>query len=364
MEDKIKRFEDVIIQIATPYSKGTGFYLKGYNLIVTNAHVVRDNREVIIGGNNFEKTLSKVIYTDEKYDIALLEAPKDNDMPLVMLDKDSLRTIGEGVVAVGHPFGMKYSFTSGIISNTRHIQNDIPYIQHDAALNPGNSGGPLISSGGNVIGVNTFIMRDSDNIGFSLPANYLYETLEEFKKSGKGEGARCSSCLNIVYEDTVEKNYCGHCGARVMLPSHVDEYEAVGIAKTIENIIEKLGYQVGLSRIGPKNWEVQQGSAKINIRYYDKTGTIVEKTGLIIGDAYLCNLPKHDIKPLYEFLLRQNYNLDSLTFSLKENDIVLSLIIYDRYLNEDTGIKLFNRLFEKADFFDDILIDKYGATSM
>ena len=80
-----------------------------------------------------------------------------------------------------------------------------------------------------------------------------------------------------------------------------------------------------------------------------------------MGDASLCSLPKENINPLYEYLLKQNYEIEGLTFSIKENDIVLSLLIYDRYLNMDTGMKLFKYLFEKADYYDNILVDKYGA---
>ena len=126
------------------------------------------------------------------------------------------------------------------------------------------------------------------------------------------------------------------------------------MVKTIEEMLGQSGHNVQLSRRGPNNWEITQGSAKINISYY-------EKTGLITGDAYLCLLPKSNIKPLYEYLLRQNYVMDGMTFSIKDQDIILSLLIYDRYLNADTGMELFNHLFEKADHYDNILVEEYGA---
>ena len=85
MKESINRYRDILIQIATPYSTGTGFYLKEFDIIVTNEHVIRDNREVIIGGKGFSKRLAKVIYTDLKYDLAFLEAPQDIDMPLSLI---------------------------------------------------------------------------------------------------------------------------------------------------------------------------------------------------------------------------------------------------------------------------------------
>jgi serine protease Do len=80
-----------------------------------------------------------------------------------------------------------------------------------------------------------------------------------------------------------------------------------------------------------------------------------------MGDAYLCALPKTDIKPIYEFLLRENYETEGLSFSIKDQDVVLSLLIFDRYLNLSTGMKLFRHLFERADYYDNVLVEKYGA---
>lgn len=354
MKEVIDLYRDIVIEIATPYSTGTGFFLKDANLIVTNEHVIRDNREVVVHGQLVPKQLVPVIFTDPKYDLAFLKAPEGKDMPAVkLLSEKSLRE-GDTVIAVGYPFGLKYTATQGIVSNTRHEMNDLLYIQHDAALNPGNSGGPLIDLRGNVVGVNTFIIRDGNSIGFSLPSYYLEDAIREFLAANGQIGARCFSCLNLVFASSIEGQYCPHCGAKVELPDQVEEYEPAGVPKTIEDILNQTGHQVELSRRGPNNWEIQQGSARISISYY-------EKTGLLTGDAYLCTLPKENIKSLYEFLLRQNYEIEGLNFSIKDQDIILSLLIYDRYLNVETGMKLFQHLFQKSDFYDNILVEQYGA---
>lgn len=354
MRTVIDQFRGVIIQIATPYSTGTGFYLRDANLIVTNDHVVQDNRQVVIDGHLIDKQLVEVIYSDPKHDLAFLEAPTQMDLPEVTLGTNKLLSEGDQVIALGHPFGFKYTSTQGIISNAAHEINDINYYLIDAALNPGNSGGPLLNREGNVIGVNTFIVKDGNNIGFSLPVNYLVEAISEFDKAGRKTGVRCSSCQNLVNEDNIDGKYCPFCGSKVKLPSQVEDYEPIGVAQTIEKMLEKAGHDVQLSRRGPNNWEIRQGSARISIAYY-------EKNGLIMGDAYLCTLPKREIGPLYEYLLRQNYEVESLTFSVKEQDVILSLLIYDRYLNVETGLKLFTHLFEKADYYDNILVEMYGA---
>lgn len=359
MQDIIELYKNVVIQIATPHSTGTGFFLKSDNIIVTNEHVVRGNREVVIDGDFLNRQTAQVIYTDPQYDLAFIAVPKtEKDAPQINLGSSADIVDGDAVVAIGHPMGLKYSFTQGIVSNAQRLMevNNLKYIQTDAAINPGNSGGPLIDKKGNIIGINTSVYQNTNNIGFALQVDYLVKTIQDFKDGNNEVSTRCISCSNLVFESEQEGKYCPHCGAKIELPSQAEVYEPSGISKTIEELLEKTGHNVSLSRIGPNNWEVQHGSAKVYISYH-------EKTGLIEGDAYLCLLPKKKIKPLYEYLLRQNYEVNGLTLSVnpKGRDIILSLMIYDRYFNMDTGLKLFQHLFERADYYDNILVEQYGG---
>jgi len=349
-------FRDLVIQIATPYSTGTGFILKDEGIIITNEHVIRDNKKVVVKGSTFEKALANVIYADPKFDLAFLSI---EDFPeikhnITFTNNFSL-TEGDKVIAVGHPFGLKYTATEGIVSNLRHEEDGINYIQHDAALNPGNSGGPLLSSEGKVVGVNTFIIKDGNNIGFSLPIKYVMDTLEIFSSKGKKEAVRCNSCMNIIFEENVEKGYCQHCGAKVILINEIEPYEPVGVNKTIEDMLIQSGYDIDLSRRGPNQWNIKKGSASINVSYHTKSG-------LIIGDAYLGLLPSQNIKPIYKYLLKENHSLEGLTLSVKGQDIILSLLIYDQYLNVTSAQRLFEHLFEAADHYDNILVEEYGAS--
>lgn len=355
MSDFIDTYRDVIIQIATPHSTGTGFFLKEPGLIVTNHHVVEGNRAVIIEGARFKKQLASVRYADRKYDLAFLDGPQNSDeLPVVRLGVEKVLRERDPVTAIGHPFGLKFSVKSGIVSGAREVMNNIPYLHIDAALNPGNSGGPLVDNDGDVVGINTFIIRDGDNIGFSLPVSFLKQSLEEYQKAGGDNTCRCTACSNVVSEATVENGFCTFCGNKVTLPGSEEEYQPTGVPRTVEALIARTGHDVNLSRCGPNCWEINQGSAKINITYH-------ENSGLITADAILCQLPKDNIKPLYEYLLRENYANETITFAVHEQDILLSLLIYDRYLNEETGMKLLQMLFEKADYYDNILVEQFGA---
>jgi serine protease Do len=354
-QEIINQIHPIIIQIATPQGTGTGFYLKDRNLIVTNNHVVKDNFEVVISGKNFQKVMSPVYFNDPKYDLAFIAAPVGLDLPEVHLQTEHPVRDGDQVIAVGHPYGLNYTATEGIVSKAERLQHGISYIQIDAAINPGNSGGPLINLYGEIVGVNTFIIAGGDNLGFALPVKYLIESLNEYLPFFGKVAVRCLSCTNIVTAENIDGEYCPFCGAKVELPAikQEGEYKPVGAAAVIETILEQLGKDVKLSRRGPYSWEIQEGSATIMINYAEN--------GFIIGDCYICSLPKMNIGPIYEFLLRQNYDLEGVMFSVNNQDIVLSTLIFDQYLTYETGLATFKNLFKDADYYDNLLVEQYGA---
>jgi serine protease Do len=358
MQEIIERFQETVVQIATKTGKGTGFYLRDYDLIVTNYHVVKDNQKVIVKGGTFDKRLAEVAFSDEKFDLAFLIPPVNmKDLPELKLGHYESLKDGDTVVAIGHPYGLNYTATQGVISRVNRIQQGLKFIQIDAAINPGNSGGPLVDTGGAVVGVNTFIIKGGDNLGFALPVNYLKEALDQYQPIHGQVAVRCPSCSILVKEDTLEGNkYCPNCGTEIDFPYKNGIEEAVsGIAKTIEDILEKIGFSKDLARTGQNKWEVMEGSAKIRISYNPENF-------FIISDAFLCQLPKQGIKELYTYLLRENFKLKGKFFSLHEGSVVLSSLIYDLDINLESGEEMFRDLFQKADQYDAVLIDQFHCT--
>ncbi len=356
MEAIIETFKKVVTQIATPFSTGTGFYWKDAEVVVTNEHVVRGNREVVVEGHLIKRQMARVIYTDPRYDLAFLTCSAEPAIPAISIQAPETVKLGDQVLAAGHPFGLKFSVARGVISSTDNRDGQVKYYQHDAVLSPGHNGGPLVSLDGGLLGVNSFTVSGEGQTGQSLPAFYLKSTVQELREKGQGGvGSRCFNCSNLVFEETIDGPFCPHCGSKIRLPSQEEEYEAVGIHLTIEEILVACGYNIKLSRRGPCLWEVEQGSAKIFVTYY-------EPNGLIAGDAILCELPREDIMPVYEYLLRANNELEGLTLSVKGKEIVLSLIIFDRFLSSESGLEMFNRLFQKADELDNVLVEQYGCS--
>jgi serine protease Do len=354
----IERYQKAIIQIATATGTGTGFYLKDFDLIVTNEHVVGNNAEVTIAGKAFDKAFSRVWYTDRKHDLAFLEAPKSNDLAEIKLGRYEDMKDGDDVVAMGNPYGLNYTATQGVISKVDRIREGLKFIQIDAAINPGNSGGPLVNNKGEVIGINSFIIRGGDNLGFALPVIYLQQALQMYMPVKGQVSTRCFSCDFLVTSANIDSGkYCPSCGTEVTLPAMPEkEIEPVGAAKTIEDILKELGKDVRLAREGVNNWSVKEGSAKIKIMYN-------AENFFIAGDAYLCQMPSDiaKIKMLYQFLLQENYKTNGLVLSCVKQNIVLSCIMYDLDMNKETGADTFRNLFKKADDYDDFLKKEYGC---
>ena len=357
-QDIIEHFQSAIIQIATQSGTGTGFYLKEFDLIITNNHVVDSNAEVTIKGKNFEKSLSRVWYTDRKHDLAFLQAPSGMDLADIRMGQYEEMKDGDEVLAIGHPFGLNYTATQGVISKVDRIRDGLHYIQIDAAINPGNSGGPLVNEKGEIIGVNSFIIKGGDNLGFALPVNYLRTALQLYAPNKGNTSTRCASCDFLVTKGNIDSGkYCPSCGTEVLLPELPEkESEPVGVAKTIEGILKGLGKDIKLARNGVNNWEVEEGSARIKINYNPESF-------FITGDAFLCQMPVDalKIKPLYLYLLQENYQLNGLVLSCNGQNIVLSCIIYDMDITPETGKEQFENLFKKADEYDDLLKREYGC---
>lgn len=348
-------FQPVIIQIATPQGTGTGFYIRQENLIITNDHVVKGNSEAVISGKSLPKQMSPVYFNDAKYDLAFIKVPEGIELPGINLAMEHHVKDGDAVIAIGHPYGLNYTATEGIVSKARRLQRGINYIQIDAAINPGNSGGPLVNTDGEIVGVNTFIIAGGDNLGFALPVEYLEEDLKEYKQYFGKYVMKCPSCSFYVTEENIDSEYCPNCGTKLEFPAlkKAEEYKPVGAAAIIETILEQLGKDVKLARRGPYSWEVEEGSAKIFINY--------NQDGFIVCDSMLCTLPRTNIGPMYEYLLRENYTLESMMFSVSNQDIVLSTFIFDQYLTYETGLETLKLLFKDADKYDNILIEQYGA---
>lgn len=175
IEDVLK----AVITIRTDVSQGTGFLITSEGHVVTNAHVLVGAREVY-GINSQQEIISlNFIGYNSLYDLALLKM-EDSTNYLELGDSNEIQ-VGEKVIAIGNPLGLQFSVSEGIVSAIdREGSNGInAYIQTDAALNPGNSGGPLINKEGKAIGINNFKVGGGESLGFALEADYIEDIVNE-----------------------------------------------------------------------------------------------------------------------------------------------------------------------------------------
>ena len=192
-------FEDMFKEFGTPqerkaYALGSGFIIDKNGIVVTNNHVIADAEDIIVRVNGDKEFKAKVIGADPLSDIALLKLEtKEKFIPVKFGDSDKAR-IGDWVIAIGNPFGLGGTVTSGIISARNRsigLTRYEDYIQTDASINSGNSGGPLFDMNGDVIGINTAILgrNGSIGIGFAIPSNsakIVIEQLIEFGETKRG----------------------------------------------------------------------------------------------------------------------------------------------------------------------------------
>jgi serine protease Do len=171
-------------------SMGSGFVINPAGYIVTNNHVVEGATDIRVKIDDGRELTGKVVGRDPKTDLALLKVEAAG-LPVIPLGDSSQLQVGEPVMAIGNPFGLERTVTTGIVSATGRVIGQGPYddfIQTDASINPGNSGGPLINTRGQAVGINAAIFSQSGGsvgIGFAIPVNQAKAVVTQLAASGK-----------------------------------------------------------------------------------------------------------------------------------------------------------------------------------
>jgi serine protease Do len=183
--------------------QGSGFVVSADGLILTNAHVVRDAKDVTVKLTDRREFQAKVLGSDPKTDVAVLKIDAKN-LPVVPLGSARDLKVGEWVLAIGSPFGFENSVSAGVVSaKGRSLPDDsfVPFIQTDVAVNPGNSGGPLFNARGEVIGINSQIFSRTggyQGLSFAIPIDLATKVKEQIVATGKASHARLGVAIQDV----------------------------------------------------------------------------------------------------------------------------------------------------------------------
>lgn len=171
-----------VVSVSTDVAQGSGFIFSEHGYVVTNAHVLSGGSyaEVLTYGSNSFKEAELIGY-DSELDVAILKISGNyEDEKMEFADSNKVN-VGQRAIAIGNPLGLSFTVTEGIISATDRVgpNNQPIYLQIDTPLNSGNSGGPLINTEGEVIGINNFKIRGGENLGFALESNYAVSTINQ-----------------------------------------------------------------------------------------------------------------------------------------------------------------------------------------
>ena len=196
-----------------PFGLGSGFIVSADGFIVTNAHVVENAEEITVRLTDKREFNAKVIGVDTRSDVAVIKVDATG-LPVMKIGDTKKLRVGEWVIAIGSPFGFANTVTAGIVSATsrENLSGDanldpVPFIQTDVAVNPGNSGGPLLNMRGEVIGINSQIFSRTGSfagISFAIPIDYAFNVAEQIMKTGKVTRGRIGVSITNVTKDLAD----------------------------------------------------------------------------------------------------------------------------------------------------------------
>ena len=298
-------------------SLGSGFVIDPNGIIITNNHVIEEADEIVVNFSDGSKYDAEVIGRDPKTDIAVLKVKADKNLPFVPMGKSSTARVGDWVIAIGNPFGLGGSLSAGVISAINRDINAGPYdsfIQTDAAINRGNSGGPLFNLDGEVIGVNSAIISPSGGsvgIGFSIPADLANSVIAQLRKFGETRRGWLGVRIQAVTDDLAES--LGLNKARGALVSEVsdDGPAKKGGIRVGDVIVRFNGKDVPQMRDLPRivaDTEINK-SVKVEVIRRGKSKTLTIVTGRLEEPL----AEKTDTKPEKQTTSKDNVTVQGLT---------------------------------------------------
>ena len=283
-------FEDMFKEFGTPQKRkssalGSGFIIDEKGIVITNNHVIQDSEDIVVRVNGNEEYKAKIIGADPLSDIAVLQIDsKEKFKPVQFGDSDKAR-IGDWVIAIGNPLGLGGTVTSGIISarnRTIGLSRYEDYIQTDASINSGNSGGPLFDMEGNVIGINTAILGQSGSIGigFSIPSNSAKKVIDQLIEFGETKRGWLGVRIQVVTDEIAETEKLDEPrGALVASVAENSPSDIAGI-KAGDIILEFNGTKISEMKELPKIVAQTEVGKTVQVKVWRNKKEIIKKIKL------------------------------------------------------------------------------------
>lgn len=351
MSDFHHTLSKAVFKINTSSGSGTGFYLKDKGIVITNYHVVQGNHSVALEDHNKDRYLAVVIFVNPYSDLAFLKPEHDLDVPSISLADPEVLSSRDKVYVLGFPFGMPFTVTEGIVSSTKQLMEGQHFIQTDAAVNPGNSGGPVVNALGEVVGVTTAKFTNADNVGFAIPLGVVLEELATLDQNAAHVfSVKCNSCKNLIFEKT---EYCENCGNNID-EQLFEESDLTQFADFVEGALSGLGMNPVLARAGYDYWVFHQGSSEIRIFVFNQN--------YLYATSPLNSLPNSGLEDLYTYLLSDP--VQPYTLGIHDSKIYISYRIHITEVFSDHAKEVQQNLTNlalKADEMDNFFVDVYNC---
>lgn len=352
--EKLWNIKQSIFKINTSEWTWSWFYLKQYNIIVTNYHVVSWSHQVSLEDYDNNKQVANVILVHPEKDIAFL-LPEENIKveDTVSIVEDMEVKEKDKVSVLWYPFWMWFTVTEWIISSPKQNVSGRDLIQTDAPINPGNSWWPLVNDNWELIWINTSKFTNADNTGFAVNSKELLEVLENISKIDKKIlSVICHSCSELITEKT---DYCPSCWAK-MDKNIFLEKKLEKLSEFVEKSLWKLDINPIIARAWNERWLFHQWSSEIRIFVYDNN--------YLYATSQLNVLPTKNLLPLYEYILWQD--IEPYQFGVNENCIYFSyrVAITDIFKNEEVEKEISENIKKfalKADELDDMFVEKFDC---
>jgi hypothetical protein len=350
MSDILNNLASAVFKVNTSAGSGSSFYLKDKKILVTNFHVIEGFKNVSIEDNQKNRYRADVIIADKSRDLAFLKVRTELNVPQINYDAAGVKNLDQ-VYVLGFPFGMPYTITEGIVSSPNQLMDGRNYIQTDAAVNPGNSGGPVVDASGRLVGITTAKFTEADNMGFAIPAKDLVSEIDLLEKhTHDGYAVTCSSCNGLLFEET---EYCDTCGNQMDLKLWA-ETALTNVGVFVEEALQSANIDPVLARTGYEFWSFYQGSSLLRIFVYDRN--------YLFATSPLTTLPTANLDVLFKYLLSNP--IAPYKLGLNENTIFISYRVHlsDVFTDQRERImKELSSMPQKADEMDDFLIKEYGC---
>ncbi len=307
-------------------SLGSGFIISPDGYILTNAHVVDSADRVTVRLTDKREFKAKVIGADKRTDVALIKIDAAN-LPKVSLGDPSTLKVGEWVVAIGSPFGFESSVTAGIVSakgRSLPQENYVPFIQTDAAVNPGNSGGPLFNMKGEVVGINSQIYTRSGGfmgLSFAIPIDVAMDVGSQLRVSGKVTRGRIGVTIQEVTRDLAESFGLNKAGGALISNVEKDGPADKAGIQASDVILKFDGKAVNSSVDLPRIVAATRPGSKVSVQLWrkGKLKDVSVQVGEMPDDSHLAQASKHGGADNGETIDRMGLVLSELTGEQKKD---------------------------------------------